>query len=116
MGINLIRISQAKPLFYLYLLYLWPEERFLLNLDNFRLTSVVGRLFWYCTLCVIEGVSALVNTACLLRWSMMVLCAKKEKWMLLRFLIWETDRLVGQDTFTPKNSVPHKFGVTVLNM
>ena len=39
---------------------------------------------------------------------------KKEKWTLLRFLIWEMDHLVSQDTFTPKNSVPHKFGLTVL--
>ena len=65
---------------------------------------------------MVEGVSALVNAVGSLQWSMVVgYGVKKEKWMLLRFLIWETDRLAGQDTFTPKNSVPHKFGVTVLH-
>ncbi len=65
--------------------------------------------------CVVEGVSALVNAVGLLQWPMVVQCdAKKEKWMLLRFLIWEMDRLAIHNTFTPKKSVPHKFGLTVL--
>ena len=61
---------------------------------------------WY----VVEGVSVLANAVGSLQWSMV----KKDRWLLLRFLIWETDRLAGQDTFTPKKSVPHKFSLTVL--
>ena len=63
---------------------------------------------------VVEGVSALVIAVGLLKWLMVVPCgAKEEKWGLLRFLIWEMDRLAVQDTFTLKFSVPHKFGLTV---
>ena len=60
--------------------------------------------------CMVEGVSALVNVVV----NGCTMWCKKGKWILLRFLIWETYRLVGQDTFDPKQSVPHKFGLTAL--
>ena len=87
MDISLIRTSQAKHLFYLHLPYSWLEEWYLWNLayfDDFRLTSLGGRLFWYHTWCVVEQVSALVNVVGSLWWLGVWCGAKNEKWMLLR--------------------------------
>ena len=69
--------------------------------------------------CVVEGVSVMVNVVGSLQllmsvWYGMMWCDKRI-WTLLRFLIWEMDRLVGRDNFTPKMSVLHKFDLTVLN-